>query len=63
MTGADAQKKYCSRKGYPNFAPGIGVCYNCHKQIYGDGKGQISVEDAGKSHVTGCPLCHRSYCD
>ena len=23
----------------------------------------ISLEEAGKSLVTGCPHCHRSYCD
>jgi len=23
----------------------------------------ITVEEAGKSLVTGCPHCHRSYCD
>ena len=63
MTGAQAQKKYCEEKGYPHFAPASGVCYRCRKQIYGDGVGQIKAERAGKTHVTGCPLCCWSYCD
>ena len=63
-----AQAKYCNLKDYPHFAPPNGICYSCHSDIYTQKpKGKfisgISVESAGKSHVTGCPHCHRSYCD
>lgn len=66
-----AQKKYCEEKGYPHFAPGSGVCYNCKQNIYipiqqkcGDREYTtgIDVERAG-GHITGCPHCNRSYCD
>ena len=54
-----AQKAYCKRKEYPLFAPDDGICYACHKQIYSE----ISILQAGHTHITGCPICHRSYCD
>ena len=63
-----AQAKYCQVNLYPHFAPGNGKCHSCGKNIYtkiehGDYSSGISVESAGKSHITGCPHCHRSYCD
>ncbi len=54
-----AQKDYCKEKELPHFAPSSGVCWNCKKQIYN----RISLEKAGTDLVTGCPYCHRSYCD
>lgn len=63
-----AQAKYCHLKGYPHFAPDGGQCHSCRKNIYakidhGDYSSGISVDKAGKSHITGCPHCHRSFCD
>ncbi len=59
------------------FAPKDGRCFCCKQQIYSaDGQASlggrrptgrkvegISVEQARKSLVTGCPFCHRSYVD
>ncbi len=65
----EAQKRYAEEKGYPHFAPSSGRCWNCGMNIYqhykiGDRVSQgISVESASSSLVTGCPHCHRSYCD
>ena len=58
-----AQYEYCKRKGAPHFAPRGGLCWNCGNNIYteidhGTYKTGISVEI-----ITGCPHCHRSYCD
>lgn len=61
----EAQAKYCKDQQAPHFAPEDGFCWSCGNQIYAD---------AGRSHgrdisyastelVTGCPHCHRSYCD
>jgi hypothetical protein len=50
-----AQAHLCSTEGLPHFAPQSGICWSCHRQIY--------EELDGKSFVTGCPFCHRSYCD
>ena len=50
-----AQAAYCAKKGLPHFTPHNGVCFSCYGQIY--------TEVSGESLVTGCPLCHRSYCD
>ena len=43
------------------FAPRNGVCWCCHKNIYGDGG--ISVEQASSELTTGCPFCHMSFVD
>jgi hypothetical protein len=53
------QKRFCDTKGYPHFAPSDGVCYWCDRQIYD----KISVEIAQGNLITGCPWCHKSYCD
>lgn len=57
-----AQKELCDEKQYPHFAPlGSGRCYSCKRNIFSEGG--ISVESARKFLITGCPFCHRSYCD
>lgn len=70
-----AQEKYCEEHEAPHFAPKTGRCWSCNQNIYAPGhhvwKGKsdgresagISVEKAGRELVTGCPHCHRSYCD
>ena len=50
-----AQARLCEERRLPHFAPGTGVCWSCRRQIY--------EELDGTSYVTGCPFCHRSYCD
>lgn len=64
-----AQKKYCEENKAPHFAPEDGFCYSCGKQIYVDynengftSHGE-SIEYASNELITGCPHCHRSYCD
>lgn len=54
-----AQKQYCKDHKVPLFAPSNGRCWNCGKIIYD----RISLETAATTHITGCPYCHRSYCD
>lgn len=64
-----AQKEYCKDNKAPHFAPEDGFCWSCGKQIYADYPSVygtdwgISTEDASAELVTGCPHCHRSYCD
>ena len=53
----EAQNKYCTENNAPNFANG--GCFSCGRDIYT----LISVEEAGRSLITGCPVCHRSFCD
>lgn len=71
-----AQIKYCAEKGLPHFAPKR-HCHWCGRDIYQliehternwDGScytaiSGISVEEASTTLVTGCPHCHRSFCD
>lgn len=53
------QKQYCKDNKAPHFAPEDGFCWSCGKQIYANGyEGRASNE-----LITGCPHCHRSYCD
>lgn len=64
----EAQKKYCKEKRYPHFAPSGGHCWSCGRNIYEPkenkyGTTGITLEQASNQLVTGCPHCHRSYCD
>jgi len=49
----EVQRMYCAAKGIPMFAPP--VCHTC-------GRSWTTVL-SGESHVTGCPHCHRSWCE
>lgn len=44
------------------FAPLNGRCWNCGKDIT-KGEKAITVEKLGDYIITGCPYCHRSYCE
>ena len=60
------QKTLCREKGHPHFAPLSGVCYACGKSVYQNYElesGSVSNGLDGKALVTGCPHCHRSFCD
>ncbi len=65
-----AQHDYCKNHDIPNFAPALdGTCYHCRRNIYVPIKGPagyitgITVEQAGKELITGCPHCHYSFVD
>ena len=53
------QKEYCEEHNAPNFAPLDGFCWNCHTQIYNE----LDINRVSNEVITGCPHCHRSYCD
>ena len=55
----EAQREYCRKNEMPQLAPHSGFCWKCGKQIYT----AITVEQAGKSLVTYCPHCHKSFDD
>ncbi|MEG0471300.1 MAG: hypothetical protein RR588_03100 [Solibacillus sp.] len=71
LESTKAQAEYCTENKAPHFAPKSGVCWNCNKNIYQEHPNKynpnimsgISVEEAKKQLVTGCPHCNRSYCD
>ena len=56
---ADAQHEYCEENELPEFAPRYGWCSRCGHNIYK----LITVEEAGKQLITGCPICGYSFCD
>ncbi len=69
-----AHAKACEEKGWPDFTGTNGRCFDCGKNIFQpvitkseDGKSTYiagySVQEAVKGGITGCPFCHRSYCD
>ena len=60
-----AQDAYCMARGLPRFAPSDGVCWYCGDQIYTPSRrgGGITVEEAGSRIITGCPHCHKTFCD
>jgi len=47
------QMDYCERHGVPLFCQPDGVCLSCGRKI----------KDTDEKHITGCPYCHRTYCD
>lgn len=55
----EAQRKLCKETDFPMFAPSNGFCWSCHKQIFTERHDYR----ARNKHITGCPECHRSYCD
>ena len=58
------QKEICKEKGYPHFAPKGGICYKCGRNIYQNYNiGERISNGGGEKFITGCPHCHRSYCD
>jgi len=55
------QKKHCKEINTPFFMPRSGRCDWCGRDII-----PALIEagnDGSKRVVTGCPLCHGSYCD
>lgn len=65
-----AQRKFCKDHNLPVFSPeGDGRCCHCGKNIYkaithlsGYTTG-ITVEQASKALITGCPHCNYSFVD
>lgn len=53
-----AQKRYCIEKELPIFADGL-FCPYCHELIYD----KITPEKAASELITGCPECHKSFCE
>jgi dCMP deaminase len=45
----------------PNFAPGDGVCWSCHSNVFAHES--LSGLAILKTTITGCPWCARSFCD
>ena len=45
------------------FAPYSGECFRCGRNIYNikNGPTAISVEQASRGRITGCPFCHYSF--
>jgi hypothetical protein len=52
-----AQAEICSKEGWPMFAPSH--CYRCGRDFWG----KIPHEEAATDLITGCPLCHCSFCE
>jgi len=44
------------------FAPQDRRCWNCKKEITA-GENGITLEKLGDYIITGCPHCHKSFCD
>jgi hypothetical protein len=55
----EAQENYCNEHGYPIFMPVNGKCGRCGHQIFD----VISLKGASNSLITGCPICHYSFCE
>lgn len=51
----EAQKDLAKKINAPMFAPSDGICNSCNADIVN--------EKWASELITGCPKCHRSYCD
>ena len=54
------QKECWDKNDAPHFMPGNCICYFCNGDIALE---EIERGNNGSELVTGCPLCHRSYCE
>ena len=52
-----AQADLCTSKSLPMFMPENGYCYRGHDII------GVRGERLRTEVITGCPVCHRSFCD
>lgn len=62
----DAQKRFCAAHNLPFFAPYGGFCPSCFINIYDPTVTEryvngISVEEAGRNLISGCPYCNHSF--
>ena len=53
------QRQVCREGKMPFFMPSSGYC-GCGRDIV---EGEMEYGNDGRTLVTGCPYCHRSYCD
>lgn len=50
-------------QGWILFMPGDGICDFCHKDIVPSIANSTKWRTGNAEQVTGCPLCHMSYCE
>ena len=55
----EKNKAYCRERNLPCFIPPDGKCFACHKQVFSDGNRGPKWD----TFITGCPHCHRTFCD
>lgn len=53
-----AQEEYCTKHHLPNFV-GNGRCYGCGINVFD----YVPLKEAESGLITGCPRCHKSFCD
>ena len=54
------QKEMCRERDAPFFMPRSGYGWGCGGDVVA---GEMAEGNDGRILVTGCPFCHRSYCD
>ena len=52
------RKQVFKTNDFPDFPPSDGICWSCHEDIIPHYGNNWPV-----AKITGCPICHRSYCD
>ena len=65
MTNEEKYKKYsewCRSKNLPNFVPPSGKCFSCHQPVFEETEHTAGYPEEGE-FITGCPHCHRTFCD
>lgn len=55
----EKNKAWCREHNLPCFIPTSGKCFACRKPVFSDGNRGPKWDE----FVTGCPHCHRTFCD
>lgn len=53
-----AQENYCKAHSLRNWV-NLGDCFSCHRNVFD----AYSVTYVANNQITGCPYCHRSFCE
>ena len=54
------QRQVCREGKMPFFMPSSGYCWGCGGDVVA---GEMAEGNDGRILVTGCPFCHRSWCE
>lgn len=55
----EKNKAWCREHNLPCFIPVSGKCFACRKSVFSDGNRGPKWDE----FITGCPHCHRTFCD
>ena len=55
-------RDWCRSRELPCFVPPSGKCFACRRDVFEDTEHTAGYPETGE-FITGCPHCHRTFCD